>query len=73
MSWIAIVFWVITHIPDFISVIQAIISLIHTLPAAQSNSIRASISDAIKSGDKEAVKAVLTQHQGMPGNPPSLV
>lgn len=73
MSWLAIVFWVLTHIPDFISVIQQIIKLIGGMPHPQSESVRSNISDAIKSGDVDSVKEKLMAHAGAIAGPSTIV
>ena len=74
MSWLSILFWVITNLPSELAALQSIIAFIHTiLGTKQASDIQKSISDAIESGDKEAVKLALSQHQGMPGNSPQLV
>lgn len=69
MSWIAIVFWIITNIPNFIGIIREILDLIHSIPRDQQVSFRQRLSDAIHTGDKvqvkEALKAVHTSCSGV--------
>lgn len=69
MSWIAIVFWVITNIPNFIGIIREILELINSIPRGERVALRDRIATAIHSGDKmqvkEALKAVHTTCSGV--------
>lgn len=70
MSWIAIFFFIVQHIPDLVSIIKAVIALIHSIPHDQREQARAEIGAAIKTGDKEAVRAVVNEwhHKCQPGS-----
>lgn len=59
MSWLAIVLFIIEHIPDLIKIIQEIIALLHGLPHTERVAARLSISDAIKTGNNDIVRAVV--------------
>lgn len=59
MSWLAIVLWIVIHIPDFLAIIQAIFNLFKYAPPMMIEQSRITISAAIHSGDKEHVKSVL--------------
>jgi len=48
------------HIPDFISIIEAIIKILSNLPFSQRRELKSMISGVIEKGDKEAVKSLLT-------------
>lgn len=61
MSWLAIVLFIIEHIPDLIKIIQEIIALLHGIPHTERVAARVVISDAIKSGDHQSVREVVAQ------------
>lgn len=64
MSWLTIVFWFVTHLPDILSLIRAI------LHGGSSGTLkeqaRLAISSAIQSGDTQKVKDVVEKcHSSM--------
>lgn len=59
MSWLAIVFWLITHATDIIGLIKQFLDLIHGLPLGQREGIRAVLSERIRNGDVAGAKDVV--------------
>ena len=47
MTWVSIILYVITHIPDLIVIIKKVIDLIKGMPKPQQGAIREMFSDAI--------------------------
>lgn len=73
VTWVSIVFWIITHAPDLIEVIKMIFKLIGSLPKAKQDAIRDQVSAAIKTGKTENVKAVLQDQHSQLAQPMDLV
>lgn len=73
MPWIQIVFYLITHAPQFIQAISAIIALIHNMPKEQGVAMKNQLEEAIlyhkETGDESKLKKVC---DGI-GCPPGLV
>ncbi len=69
MSWVAILFFVLQHIPDMISIIREVLALIHKLPKEQREQAKVEIGSAIQSGDDAAVREALSHwhHRCEPG------
>lgn len=65
MSWLAIVLWLITNIPEIVKLVQELIDLIKHIPHPQQLGYRDAISNAILSGDKENVKKVVQECVGL--------
>jgi len=63
MEWIAIVLFIVEHIPDLIKIIEIIIDIINNWPKAQRakvrKQVRMALSNAIKTKDKEHVRVVV--------------
>lgn len=59
MTWLGILFWVLTHASDLYSLLQAILALIHSLPKGDRALAKAEVEAAIHGGDKAEVKAVM--------------
>ncbi len=59
MGWFSIVFWILTHAGDLISLVKQILSLIHTLPKGDAMLAKSEIGEAVKSGNKETVKSIM--------------
>lgn len=59
MSWLGILFWIMTHASDLYSLLQAILALIHSMPHGDRVAAKAEVEAAIKGGDKAEVKAVM--------------
>lgn len=59
MTWLSIVLFIIVHIPDFISAIEAIIRALHGHGIAEVTAARERISAAIESGDLGQVRKVV--------------
>lgn len=61
MSWITIVLWIVSNLPEMISLVKQIIDLFGTLP--KGSGLRQRLSDAIQkakeSGDKSIVAGVI--------------
>lgn len=73
LSWLSIVFWILTNIPTFMNLISTILGIIHTIPKSESLSIQSALSGAIQTGDKQTVQKTLEFHAGMVGTPPTTV
>lgn len=61
MSWLAIVLFIIEHIPDIIEVIKKIIDLLRGMPRPDRVEARHDLASAIRSGDHDKVREVAKQ------------
>ena len=60
MSWVSIVLFITEHLPDLITIINDIIAFFHGQGVSALKEAGAKIEAAIKSGDKENVRQVVT-------------
>lgn len=60
MSWLAIILFVMQHLPDLISIVEKIIELIHGLPHADRVQARQEMTAAIKANDLGKFREVAT-------------
>jgi hypothetical protein len=73
MSWIAIVFWVVTHLPEMVGILESIVKLIESVGHPQAETLRSNLSDLIAKGDVSGVKSAIEGAQGMVPSAPQLV
>lgn len=73
MTWVAIVFWLITHAADIIGLVKQFLNLIHGLPRGQRDALRAVLSERIDKGDVEGAKNVVRSTCNGVGCPTDLV
>lgn len=72
LSWISILWYVLTNIPSELKALEALMALIRTIfGTSQATALHQSLSDAVKAKDNNAVVTAI--HSGMTGTPPGLV
>lgn len=59
MSWLAILFWVISNAPDLIALIRLVLGLIGKFPKNKAQQVKFDVEDAIKHKDKHRLKDIL--------------
>lgn len=59
MTWIQIILYIISEIPELIGIVQKIIAFIQSLSSAQNAAAKAQFEAAIQSGDKNQVRQVV--------------
>lgn len=64
MSWLAIVLWLLTNIPEIVKLVQELIDLIRGIPHKDQLAYRDAIAKAIHTGDHELVKQVVKECVG---------
>ena len=73
MTWLSIIFWLITHAPDIMALIRQFLALLHGMPLGERNKLREVLAEAKAKGDIDAAKQVLKNTCSGVGCPSDLV
>lgn len=73
MSWLTIVFYLLTHFSDIIDLVRKFLDIIHGMPTDQKEALKAQILAAKASGDHDAVKAIIEKTCSGVGCPADVV
>lgn len=58
MSWLSILFWILTNAPQLITQFKKFLDLIHTFPGVKKQAVLAEATEAVKLGDGHLLEKI---------------
>lgn len=61
MTWLRIIFWLLTSAPDIIALIQKFLELFRSMPSVEQDAVKHELSNAFKRRDVVKAREILTR------------